>query len=158
VSVPIDDGKCFACGPDNDIGLRLHFDPDGAGVHAAVTLAPQFQGWREIAHGGIVMALLDEAMAHAAGHAGHRGVTASMNVRFRKPVPLGTPLVVRGKVMWQRRNVLGLEAEVCAAGDTLLARAEGQFLSMGPLDAVQDRSFETRTDVRSSGQAAPEDG
>src|SRR5579864_9498004 len=109
--VPFDDGNCFACGPDNPVGLRLQFDraADGDGVRAGVTLAPQYQGWRGIAHGGIVMALLDEAMAHAAGFAGHRGVTASVSVRFRKPVPLEAPIEVRGRVTLQRRNIVGVE-------------------------------------------------
>jgi uncharacterized protein (TIGR00369 family) len=139
LSVPVDDGRCFACGPENPIGLHLRFGPDGQGVCASVTLAPDFQGWRGIAHGGIAMSLLDEAMAHAAGHAGHRGVTASVNVRFRKPVPLGEPLAVRGRVVWRRRNVLGLEASVHDASGTLLLDGEGKFVSMGPLDALDDR-------------------
>ncbi len=139
MSVPIDDGKCFACGPDNPIGLHLHFDGDGEGVLARVTLGSDFQGWQNIAHGGIAMALLDEAMAHAAGHAGHRGVTGSMNVRFRKPVPLGEPLQVRGRIAWQRRNVLGLEATVLDASGTTLVQGDGNFVSMGPLDAAMDR-------------------
>ncbi len=139
MSVPVDDGNCFACGPENPIGLHLHFDPDDEGVHAHITLAPEFQGWREIAHGGIAMSLLDEAMAHAAGHAGHRGVTASMNVRFRKPVPLGKELHVTGRVTWQRRNVLGMEAVVRDASGTVLLDGEGKFVSMGPLEAVNDR-------------------
>ena len=137
--MPFDDGNCFACGPDNPIGLRLHFEPRDDGVLAHVTLAKEFQGWRDIAHGGIAMSLLDEAMAHAAGHAGHRGVTASVNVRFRKPVPLGQDLEVRGRVAWQRRNVLGVEAFVRDASGTMLVQAEGHFVSMGPLDAANDR-------------------
>jgi uncharacterized protein (TIGR00369 family) len=139
VSVPIDDGKCFACGPDNPIGLHLRFEPDEGGVRARVVLEPEFQGWRDIAHGGIAMSLLDEAMAHAAGHAGYRGVTASINVRFRKPVPLGKPLDVRGRVTWQRRNVLGVEASVHDETGTLLLDGEGKFVSMGPLEAANDR-------------------
>ena len=139
MSVPVDDGRCFACGPENPIGLRLHFEPGEDGVRAHVTLAPEFQGWRGIAHGGIAMSLLDEAMAHAAGFAGHRGVTASINVRFRKPVPLEEPLDVWGRVVWQRRNVLGVEASVRDASGTLLLDGEGKFVSMGPVDAVADR-------------------
>jgi uncharacterized protein (TIGR00369 family) len=138
VSVPIDDGYCFACGPENPIGLHMHFEPDGDGVRTQLTLAPEFQGWKSVAHGGIAMALLDEAMAHAAGHAGHRGVTASISVRFRKPVPIGEPLAITGRVAWQRRNVLGLQARVRDASGTLLADGEGKFVSMGPLDAVDD--------------------
>jgi len=139
--VPFDDGNCFACGPSNPIGMHLHFDlaDDGDGVVARATLAPVFQGWRGIAHGGIVMALLDEAMAHAAGYAGHRGVTASVSVRFRKPVPLEAPIEVRGRVTWQRRNVLGVEAGIFGADGELLARAEGSFVSRGRLEAADDR-------------------
>jgi len=146
--VPFDDGNCFACGPANPIGMHLHFDrsQDGDGVVARATLASEFQGWRGIAHGGIVMALLDEAMAHAAGYAGHRGVTAAVNVRFRKPVPLETPIEIRGRVTWQRRNVLGVEGWILDGRGTPLARAEGSFVSRGSLDEAEDRrnpSFRT---------------
>ena len=139
MSVPIDDGNCFACGPENPIGLHLEFTPDGEGVRAAVVLRDEFQGWKNIAHGGIAIALLDEAMAHAAGYAGYRGVTGSMNVRFRKPVPLREPLEIRGRVAWKRRNVLGLEATVSTASGTTLVRAEGNFVSMGSVEAADDR-------------------
>lgn len=137
--VPFDDGNCFACGPANPIGMHVHFDREGDGVSARVTLASHYQGWRGIAHGGIVMALLDEAMAHAAGFAGHRGVTATVDVRFRKPVPLEQPIEARGRVVWQRQNVLGVEASVLDAAGNLLAHAEGRFVSLGSLDAADDR-------------------
>src|SRR5579862_3891793 len=139
--VPFDDGNCFACGPENPIGMRLHFDagPGGDGVLARARLDSNYQGWRGIAHGGIVMALLDEAMAHAAGFAGHRGVTASVNVRFRKPVPLQRPIEIRGRVTWHRRNVLGVEATVLDESGTVLVQGEGSFVSRGPLEAADDR-------------------
>ena len=139
--VPFDDGNCFACCPDNPIGMHVHFDrAEGSdGVRARCTLGAQYQGWRGIAHGGIVMALLDEAMAHAAGFAGHRGVTAAVNVRFRRPVPLEEPIEVRGRVAWQRHGVLGVEAGVFDAAENLLAQADGRFVSRGSLDAADDR-------------------
>ena len=136
--IPVDDGYCFACGPENPIGLHLEFSADGDEVVSRTTLQPESQGWKDVAHGGIVMALLDEAMAHAAGLAGHRGMTASVNVRFRKPVPIGSPIELRGKVMWQRRNVLGLEASVLDEHGTTLAHADGHFVSKGHVDAVDD--------------------
>ena len=138
-TIPVDDGKCFACGPLNPIGLQLIFERDGEGVRAHTTLRPEFQGWQSMAHGGIAMALLDEAMAHAAAAAGHRGVTASINVRFRKPVPIGQPLTLEGRVAWQRRNVFGLVASVTDALGTLLVDGEGKFVSMGSIDALDDR-------------------
>jgi acyl-coenzyme A thioesterase PaaI-like protein len=138
--VPIDDGRCFACGPDNTIGLRLHFERAGSeGVRARTVLRPDFQGWQGIAHGGVALALLDEAMAHAAGAAGHRGVTASMNARFRKAVPLGVPLDIEGHVKWTRRHVLELQATVKDENGTVLVEAEGRFVSQGRIEDAADR-------------------
>ncbi|HLI97544.1 MAG TPA: hotdog fold domain-containing protein, partial [Candidatus Baltobacteraceae bacterium] len=110
-----------------------------AGVRARTILRPEFQGWRNIAHGGVALALLDEAMAHAAGAAGYRGVTASMNARFRKAVPLGEPLDIEGHVKWVRRNVLELEAHVTDSHGVVLVEAEGRFVSQGRIEDVADR-------------------
>ena len=130
----IDDGYCFACGPLSPDGLHLHFEPDGEqSVRAEITLPARFQGWRGTAHGGIVMMLLDEAMAHACGRIGDRAVTAAMELRFRGAVPLGVPLVVRGAVRWKRRNVIAVEGSVALGDGTLLAGGEGSFVSRGPL-------------------------
>jgi len=132
---PVDDGRCFVCGPFNAEGLHVRFEPDGDGdgVRAEIVLPPRFQGWRGTAHGGVVSMLLDEAMAYACGARGVRGMTASMQLRFRQPVPLGEPLVITGAVTWTRRNVLGVEAAVRGPGGRVLASAEGSFVSMGPL-------------------------
>ena len=119
--------------------MHLHFERTGEkSVRAQITLGPQFQGWKDIAHGGIAMALLDEGMAHAAAAVGFRGVTASMSTRFRAPVPLQTPLQVDGEVIWIRRHVLALRAFVRANGK-ILVEAEGHFVSKGRLEDVQDR-------------------
>ena len=140
MTVPIDDGRCFACGPENESGLRLRFERSGEdGVRARTVLRPEFQGWQGIAHGGVALALLDEAMAHAAGAAGHRGVTASMNARFRKPVPLGVPIEIAGRVKWMRRNVLELQASVTDESGATLVEAEGRFVSQGRIEDASDR-------------------
>ena len=127
----IDDRRCFACGPHNAEGLHLDFVQDGdAGARTAVTLPPRLQGYRDIAHGGIVMMLLDEAMAHACRFIGEKAMTASCEVRFRKPVPLGAKLVIRGRYKERRRTVLFLEATVALEDGTLLATADGTFVSL----------------------------
>ena len=132
---PVDDGRCFACGPYNADGMHLHFERTGEGeVQARITLPPRFQGWRGTAHGGVVMTLLDEAMAHACGAIGEQAMTASMALRFRAPVLLGEPLLVTGTVKWKRRHVIALDATVADARGEVLASAEGSFVSLGPLD------------------------
>ncbi|MBV8600728.1 MAG: hypothetical protein JO359_04080 [Candidatus Eremiobacteraeota bacterium] len=77
------------------------------------------------------MALIDEAMAYAASSRGWKGVTGECTTRFRRPVPLGAPLKLRGRVAWERRNVVGVEAEILDASGTLLASGEGKFVGKG---------------------------
>lgn len=133
---PIDDGHCFVCGPKNERGLQLKFERDGENaVRAQTQLRGEFQGWQGIAHGGIALSLLDEAMAHAAGAAGYRGLTASINARFRKPVPLEAALDITARVRWIRRNVMEIEAAVRGAGGEVLLEGEGRFVAQGRIDS-----------------------
>jgi uncharacterized protein (TIGR00369 family) len=131
---PVDDGRCFACGSDNPIGLHLRFRIEGETAVCETALLPAFQGWRGVAHGGIVMALIDEAMAYAASAVGWKGVTAECTTRFRRPVPLGAALRVKGTVTWQRRNVVGVAAEIFDADGTLLASGEGKFVGKARIE------------------------
>ena len=129
----VDDRRCFACGELNEQGLQLEFVPYGDdGAQTTVTLESHLQGYRGVAHGGIVMMLLDEVMAHACRFINEKAMTAAVDVRFRQPVPLGQPLVVRGRYKERRRKFLYLEGTVLL-GDTVLASAEGTFVSLGPL-------------------------
>jgi uncharacterized protein (TIGR00369 family) len=134
LEAPVDDGFCFGCGHLSEIGLHLRFDVlDDASVESRVTLDRRYQGWRGVAHGGVVAVLLDEAMAYAAAARGFLGVTADLRLRFRRAVPVGEALIVRGRVLSQRRNVFGIEADVHAAAGVLLAAGEGSFVSRGRL-------------------------
>ena len=132
---PVDDGYCIGCGQRSPIGLKMTFaTEDDRSVRASVTIPPSFQGWRDVAHGGIVALVLDEAMAYAAGAHGFLGVTGDLKMRFRKEVGISVPLVVRGNVVWHRRMVLGIEASVRDEAGTLLASAEGSFVVRGTLE------------------------
>lgn len=132
--VPVDDGRCIGCGPYSEIGLKMQFETGDSGdVHGSLVIPQRFQGWQGVVHGGIVALVLDEAMAYAAGARGVIGMTADLKMRFRNSVPVGAILAVRGKVLWQRRNILGIEASISDAAGTLLASAVGSFVSRGKL-------------------------
>ena len=49
------------------------------------------------------------------------------------------PIEVRGRLTWRRRNVLGVDASVFDDSGTLLAHADGSFVSRGSLEAAADR-------------------
>lgn len=121
---------CFACGTTNvhGLGLVLHVEP--ASSWTEVTLRRDFQGWDGIAHGGIIATLLDEVMAWSLAGGDDWGVTARMAVQFRRPVPIGVPLRVEGRIATRRRRLIETTAQLLTVADgELLATATGTYVS-----------------------------
>ncbi|HET9782387.1 MAG TPA: PaaI family thioesterase [Candidatus Dormibacteraeota bacterium] len=111
------DGHCFGCGPLNDDGLRLKFEPGPDGSVAEYHVPERFQSWSGMAHGGIVALMLDEAVGWAAWHAGHPGVTGRLQVSYRRPLKLGEHVRIVGKLEKVRRNLVYVAAVVENAHD-----------------------------------------
>jgi acyl-coenzyme A thioesterase PaaI-like protein len=57
---------CFACGLENEFGLKLTFYADGEGGATGEYIIPKrFEGYPGVAHGGIVSTMMDEALVRA---------------------------------------------------------------------------------------------
>ena len=144
---------CFACGELNEHGLHLqiHTDPDGSWIET--TLAPGFQGWDSVAHGGIVCTILDEVMAWSVIGRGTWGVTARLNVAFRKPIPTGRAIRAEGRVVEMQRRASRTAGTVLdlATGD-VLATAEGTFIAV---PAAELERLKARYGMRRTTDAGP---
>ncbi len=125
----IKDNGCFVCGPANERGLRAEFTIDRVARAASSRLAiPAWsQGWRGVAHGGIISTLLDEACVHACRTVGPHPVTVELTVRFRKPVPVAVEISVRGEVVGIRRRILQARARLEIGGESY-AEAEARVM------------------------------
>jgi uncharacterized protein (TIGR00369 family) len=124
-----DDAWCFACGRENPHGLHTVWSRESNGaVRARFQAERHHQGWRGVVHGGILSTLLDEAMAHCLRSSGTSGVTASLNVRFRKPAPTGSTLVVEAFLCSRDRRALRLQAYARGEDGTCYAEAEGVYI------------------------------
>ncbi|MEW5763072.1 MAG: PaaI family thioesterase [Bacillota bacterium] len=119
---------CFACSPQNPIGLKLVFTDAGEACRASFVPGEVHQGWTGVVHGGIVATLLDEAMAQWIWRRGVKAVTAALEVRFRKAVPVGRPVTVAAWRTGGRGRLVLLEAEVRLADGSVAATATGRFL------------------------------
>jgi uncharacterized protein (TIGR00369 family) len=122
---------CFVCGLENPIGLKMAFYEDDDGrVVGRFTPEEQHQGYPETMHGGIVTALLDETLGRVAIASGRWMVTARMDIRFRRPIPIGETLTVVGEaVSWDRRT-LEARGEIRLADGQVGAEATGTFVEI----------------------------
>lgn len=119
-----EDNRCFGCG-DNPWGLHLDFKQMEEGIEAEITLNDHYQGFQDVAHGGIVATLLDEAGAWAVKlELGQVAPSYELNCRFREPVPLQEPLKVKGRIKKKRHSVVISEARVIDESGVVLADAE----------------------------------
>jgi uncharacterized protein (TIGR00369 family) len=138
--VRIEPHHCFACGSLNAHGLHLVLHAGDDRCWIETTLDRRFQGWDGIAHGGIVCTLLDEVMAWALVEHDLWGVTARMQVEFRKPVRIGVPVRGEGHVRGVRRRIVDAEGVLLDPADgSLLARATATFVA-----AADDRKHELK--------------
>ena len=132
--------NCFACGTLNTHGLGLVLHVEHGRSWTDLTLERSFEGWEGIAHGGIICTILDEVMAWALVGADNWGVTARMNVVFRRPVPVGRPIHAEGSIATSRRRIVETTARLeDAATGELLATATGTYVA-----ADEERKRELR--------------
>jgi uncharacterized protein (TIGR00369 family) len=124
-----DNQRCYVCGKKNPIGLAVDFeiDADVRSIHARFTPLNDHQGYENIVHGGILSALLDEAMAKLAFSIGIPVVTAEMTVKFKAPATPGEELTISGKLTQETKRLILSEAKI-ERGPVVIAEATGKLL------------------------------
>jgi acyl-coenzyme A thioesterase PaaI-like protein len=122
-------GRCFGCSADNPAGLHLRFFRDGDGVVCETTIQPAHQGAPDVVHGGIQAVVLDETCCAAAYFTrGGFVVTGELNVRYRRPCPIGRLLVTRARIVADEGRFLRVQAEIYEGDDLKpVTIAEGKF-------------------------------
>lgn len=115
---------CFVCGKENPIGLQLTFIEKDESYITTFTARPEYQGYDGIMHGGLVSTILDEVMVRYLNAKGLNAVTAKLEVRFRKPTPIGQQLTATGKITGKRGNMYELVSEITLPDGTITAQGK----------------------------------
>jgi acyl-CoA thioesterase len=112
-----------------DLGVQLISAADGRAV-VALDLAPRHLNSWSVAHGGVLMTLLDVAMA-AAGRslfpAASSGVTLEMKTSFLQPAAAGSRLIASAHAFHRSNSMTFCDGEVRDADERLIAKAMGTF-------------------------------
>lgn len=128
----VDEGMCFICGKANPIGLKVDFTVDAQALKISGVFTPrrEHQGYRGILHGGLVSALLDEAMVKLLWKAGIPSVSASLDVRLVKPARIGEPLHISGWVDSQKGKLVLTAARIVDEAGGLVAEAKAKCVKV----------------------------
>jgi len=145
------DSNCFVCEPRNPTGLRIPFHHDDASgcVAAEFNLDDAFSGAPRFVHGGIILAILDEAMAWATIAVGGKfAVTKETTAGFDHPMYVGRSYRVEAFVDETTDAAMTTHAHVLDQKDRRCAEARATFVvlsaatardAIGDLPAENDR-------------------
>ena len=112
-----------------ELGVEFISAADGRAL-VALNLEPWHLNSWSVAHGGVLMSLLDVAMAVAgrslSSQAGG-GITVEMKTSFLQPAQAGTRLTVSAFAYHRSSTMAFCEGEVRDGADRLIAKAMGTF-------------------------------
>ena len=120
--------RCFGCGQENPIGLKLRFRREGNKVETEFTPTEPYQGYPGYLHGGIVFAILDEAMGWAMYSLGILAITARAEVKFKRPALIGEPLLVTSTITEKTRRLLRARATITRKDGTVVAEGTASMM------------------------------
>ena len=136
--------RCLVCGTENQFGLKTRFfETEEREVIALFTPREEHQSYPGIAHGGVSAALLDEVIGRAImAHYGQDtfGVTVDLQVKYKKPVPLGVELKVIGRVTNDRGRIYEGTGELYLPDGKIAVSAQGKYLKRN-LKQITDSDF-----------------
>ena len=91
---------CFGCGTEHPTGLHMQITAgEGLTVRGVFVVTDDHQGAPGLAHGGLLTTALDEILGSLNWLLAGPAVTGRLEVDFRRPVPVGTQLVVDADVV-----------------------------------------------------------
>jgi uncharacterized protein (TIGR00369 family) len=134
---------CFVCGTDNPISLGARFlELEDGRLCAEFMMADVHQSYPGRAHGGVISAILDETIGRTVQIADPDifGVTLELNVRFRKPVPLNTPLKVIAEITNQTGRVFEGEGKLLLEDGSVAAEATARYFQMA-IEAISEEEL-----------------
>ncbi len=124
---------CLICGEkqENPHTCNLRFKIVNDGVETTFEPGSVHQGYENVIHGGMISALLDETMGWAVAVERKKYfMTGELNIRFTRPLTVGTPIKVRGWCVQNRSRYTVTAGEISDGNGRVYAKGEGKFFLM----------------------------
>ncbi len=134
-------GRCFGCGPANELGLRIQSREAGDGsVVAEWQARPEHEAFDGFVNGGILGSLIDchsnwtavaALLARSRATEAPSSVTSEYSIRFRRPTPSDRPLRVVGRAVEVADDRVTVESSIEVDGVTTV-QGRATFVVVGP--------------------------
>lgn len=111
----------------NPVAPPVRLAVDGESIAETATFGMAYEGPPGHVHGGFIAAAFDDVLGATQSATGRPGMTATLEVRYRKPVPLGKLCEFRGTVASVEGRKIVAKATLHVAGE-LCAEATGTFI------------------------------
>ncbi len=131
---------CYVCGVNNALGLHASFfETDENEVVALFSPTPSHQGYPLRLHGGVAASILDETIGRAIqiGAPDSWGVTAQLNLSYKKPLPCDTQLRAVGRITKQNRMMYEGTGEIYTPDGQVAVSASAKYFKMR-IDKIAD--------------------
>lgn len=127
-----DDQMCFGCGSRNNRGLKLQFELDTQNRRLKTCWIPakEFQGYRDIVHGGMIGLVLDEMMVNLLWALKQPAVTAELKLRLSRPAKVGEALDCEAWIVSEEGRIVRTEGAVKNRAGEMVARATARCVKI----------------------------
>lgn len=134
--------RCFACGKNNPIGLKLEWfnDYENKQIATTFTLSDDYCSYPGTVHGGIIATILDETSGRAIlldNDFNRLMVTLKMEVVYKHNTPTNTPLKAVGRVIRDGGSRAQVEGEIILPDGTVSAKCTSLLFKIP--QAVKDK-------------------
>jgi uncharacterized protein (TIGR00369 family) len=134
---------CVVCGDRNRFSLNARFyNLENGDVVALFHTEEWHQSYPGRVHGGLIAAVLDETVGRTicAVEPDTWGVTAALEIKYRKPVPTDAALRAVGRLTRNTRKLFEGSGEILLPDGSVAASCTGKYMKMYPRELV-DVSF-----------------
>ena len=132
--------SCLVCGIKNDLGLKARFYQLENGELVSIFNSKEFhQSYPGRVHGGISAAILDETIGRAISVSDETvwGVTGSLELRYKKPVPIDCDIITVARDTRDTRKLFEGEGEIILPNGGIAVTAKAKYVKM-PIGQIAD--------------------
>ncbi|MCC5578686.1 PaaI family thioesterase [Microtetraspora sp. AC03309] len=115
-----------ACNP-HALPLVIEHTPEGS--QADLEFRPTHEGPPNSVHGGVSAMILDHLLGHAVATSGRAGMTGTLTIRYRQPVPYGRPVVGTAATTRAEGRKTWADGTISLPDGTPLVEATGLFIT-----------------------------